>query len=155
MRIHWRESDGVLHLESTRTEHLDTQQYNIGTLIDEGFASETILNTIQVCVAPETWESEGGTGSIILLGDVMFVRQTPQTHLKTAGLLKALQDFGRRTYALSPPLHEEIRNKLSRDVDADFNGSPLSDIVRELGDAATVPIELDVAALQKSGVRAR
>ena len=54
--------------------------------------SEAILDTI----APESWESEGGEGTLHRVGGVLLIQQTPAVHAKIEALIDSL----------SPPLSQ-------------------------------------------------
>ena len=155
INVSWRLGDGIIQLESVESEYLETKQLNIGKLIDQGFSADRIQNTLQLAIDPDSWDQAGGAGNIILLGDVMFVRQTPLNHRKIKGMLAAFAGFGRRTFILETPVHEDLRKLTDAKVDASFVNVPLSDVVTKLGEDAGASIVLSSRALRQVGVRAR
>ena len=76
--LSWYVQDGIVHITTTEggQRHLVTESYNIGDLFDAGFEPARFTGTLDRAVAIDSWESMGGTGSYILLGDVLFVRQS-------------------------------------------------------------------------------
>ncbi|MEC8554611.1 MAG: hypothetical protein VXZ82_06350 [Planctomycetota bacterium] len=155
INVSWRFGDGIIQLESVDSGYLETKQLNIGKLIDQGFSADRIINTLQQTIEPDSWDQVGGEGNIILLGDVMFVRQTPLNHRKIKGTLAAFAGFGRRTFILETPVHEDLRKLTESKVDASFTNVPLSDVVAQLGEESGASIVLSSRALRQVGVRAR
>ena len=115
----WYYEDGLVRITSQRVaqSRATTVPYNLGDLIDAGYdrdaISEVILNTIDA----DSWaEHGGGTSEIQWLGDVMFVRQTGESHRRVMGLLTALRGHGKRTFIFDPPQHITLRDKLDQPI---------------------------------------
>src|SRR5262249_39181345 len=122
---------------------------------DAGFDPQRLIQTI-VTTTPGPWEKAQKTGNdIVLLGDVLFVRQSGQAHREVAGLLAALRKPARRTFTLDAPQHAALRLKLQTNVTVDFHDTPLSDAVSKLSTQADVGIRLDKSALRKRNLRER
>ncbi|MDP6444140.1 MAG: hypothetical protein QGG36_16680 [Pirellulaceae bacterium] len=153
----WYYTDDILHIttEALAAEQLSTQPYVIGDLLDAEYLTDDINNVIQTSIAPESWEDVGGAGVVRFLGDVMFVRQTGELHRRVQGTLAALRSNGRQTFVLDPPKHLALREKLSENVNADFEDTPLIDAVAKLAADANVDIRLDAPALRSLRVRDR
>ena len=134
-----------------------TLSYNLGDFFDAGYPSEELVLTITRCCSGRR---DGGmqtieTGSILLLGDVAFIRQSDSTHLEIAALLMALRKHGRRTFTLDEPRHSQIREAMDTKVAVDFQETPLIFAVQTLAEQAGIDIRLDRTALSKSPVRER
>ena len=153
----WYFEDEVLHLTSVEVaeDRLTTIPHSIGDLLDVGYDVDTLALVIENAIAPESWESNGGSGVVSFLGDVMFVRQTDNLQREVRGLLVALRDHGRQTFALDPPEHSRLRQKLNQNVTVAFRDTPLETAVRQLAEMSQVDIRLDMPALRANGVRER
>jgi hypothetical protein len=147
----------VLHVTSVAVaeEHLTTIPYSIGDLIDAGYDTDTLDVLIEDTVAPDAWDSVGGPGVVSFLGDVMFVRQTDGLHREVSGLLAALREHGRRTFAFDPPQHLRLREKLDENVSVAFRDTPLEAAVEQLAEKTQIDIRLDKPALDSVKVRQR
>lgn len=74
--VDWWLDGNVLHLASIDLEHVFTKQYNVSDLFDAGFKPDSLQATITHTVSVSSWEDVGGPASIVVLGDVLFVRQS-------------------------------------------------------------------------------
>ncbi len=91
---------------------------------DEG----ALVATITSCIAPKSWESAGGTGTIVPGAGTLAVAQTDSVHGQVAGLLGALRRVRRNPAALEPIAVESpaiaaaaaTRAKLARRQDVAF-----------------------------------
>jgi len=152
----WYFQDEILHVTSMEEaeNRLVTLPYNIGDLIDAGYALDN-LHTVVEQVAPEHWESVGGTGALNFIGDVMFVRQNGAVQRQVQGLLAALRGHARRTFTYDPPQHALLREGLQRNVSVAFADMPLKAAVASLAETAAIDIRLDLVALRDVGIRER
>ncbi|HEY1068012.1 MAG TPA: hypothetical protein VGE52_17945, partial [Pirellulales bacterium] len=103
------------------------------------------------------WLSEGEVqgGSLMLLGDVVFLMHTDEKHREAAGLLAALRKHGRRTFTLDAPQHAALRAKLEQPVNVAFQELPLETAVAELAKLTQIDVRLDRPSLRAAGVRER
>ncbi len=87
----WHIDEGVLFLESLQEseKHRVTISYNLGGLFDAGFLSQPILDSIEQDIAGPWDLDEPGAGTLVLLGDVLFVRQHRKRAVRVAALLAA------------------------------------------------------------------
>lgn len=71
----WYVQKGMLHLTTTAAakEHRVTLPYNLGDLLDAGYESDALTQTIQSGTGGPWKSGEGDGGGIVLLGDVAFV----------------------------------------------------------------------------------
>jgi hypothetical protein len=134
-----------------------TQAYPLGDLFDAGYAADDLLRTIRRATGGK-WEQTAksiDSGSLLLLGDVAFVRQTDQVHLEVAGLLAALRRHGRRTLTLDSPRHADLRLAMDQKLSVDFQETPLIFAVQTIAEQVQKDIRLDRAAIGKGAVRDR
>ena len=157
LKLAWYFSDDVLHITSAEVAEtrLTTMPYNVGDLIDAGFAHDDLSDVVHNSISPDSWEEVGGEGAISFLGDVMFIRQTDPIHRDVRGMLAALRKHGRQTFTLDPPQHQVLRQKLEENVSVDFKETPLKAAVAQLAEVAKVDIRLDAKSLQELGIRER
>jgi hypothetical protein len=155
--LSWYFEDDVLHITSISKaeERQNTVPYNVGDLIDAGYDASRLLHAIQEGTTGEWEEAEGVGGAIILLGDVIFVRQPARIHREVAGLLAALRKPARRTFTLDAPQHAAIREKLQQRVSIDLQDAPLGNAVKLLTQQTGIDIRLDGRAMRERRVRER
>lgn len=155
--LEWYMEDGNLHLTTLKvaSHKLTTLPYNVGDLFDAGFKPDALSNTILATTeGPWTTSNKSGTG-IVLLGDVLFVRQTDRMHREVAGLLAALRKHARQTLTLDAPQNEILRSKLDTNVSVTFKDASLSTVVQTLTKQTQIDIRLDRTALKALGIRDR
>lgn len=157
LQLSWYFDDGILHITTASAidERQLTKPYNVGDLLDNGYDADSLYSVITSGVSVDTWEEAGGPGSVELLGDVLFVRQSDAQHFEVQGLLSGLRKHGRRTLTLDPPEHLALRAKMSGNVTVDFNDTPLETAVSQLATQAAADMRLDRHALRSIRVRDR
>ncbi len=154
--LSWYIADGNLFLTTLEKVELHrvTVPYNVGDLLDIGYEDASLMSTIeQETTGP--WDAdEPGTGTIVMLGDVLFVRQTAAVQREVGGLLAALRKPARRTLLLDCPQHAALREKLNQRISVNFAETPFDEAVRELARLAETTIRID-RSLSEAGVRMR
>ena len=155
----WYQHDDSLIITS-REEYLKhdrTVAYNLGDLFDLGYAPQDLLTAIKRCSGGRWKTVHGGDefGTAVLLGDVVFIRQTDDIHREIAGLLVAIRKPARRTFTLDTPRHDGLRAALEQKIDVDFHETPLVVAAQELSRLSQISIRLDRVALAKGAVRER
>jgi hypothetical protein len=157
LELAWYVRDDVVHITTAADadEHLINQPYNVGDLLDAEFEPEALIETIQNQTAGPWQDLDGIGGTMEMLGDVLFVRQTDEIHREVLGLLAALRKHARRTFTLDPPQHEVLRQKLIENVTVDFEDVPLLEATNDLARQTGADIRLDVRGLEDAGVRDR
>ena len=145
----WYVADENLYLTTIQKahEHYVTMQYNIGDLLDAGFPEDAILATVEQST-PGPWDAdEPGTGTLVLLGDVLFVRQTDATQREVSSLLTALLKHGRRTRLLDCPQNAVLREKLDQRISVNFEETSLEEVVAQFAALTQADIRLDRSLL--------
>lgn len=153
IRLAWRFEEGVLIFESLDAtgERRSTVSYNLGPLLDAGFRSQPLLDMLQQETTGPWDADEPGTGTLVQLGDVLFVRQTRKTQLEVATLLSALKVHGRRTILLDSPRQTALTEKLRQKVSGQFQNVPLEKVVQQLAAQVQEEIHFD-KTLEDAGV---
>ncbi len=153
IQLGWHVEDGVVFLESldAAEQRRANVPYNLGKLLDAGFSGQALLDTIQQETSGP-WDADvPGTGTLVLLGDVLFVRQTQSVQLQVAALLAALETHGRRTVLLDPPRHTALRDKLRQKVTARLQNVSLRKAVEQIAAQVQEKIDFD-SAVRDAGI---
>ena len=153
LALGWYFADNILTITSKTVadEHTSTIPYTVGDLFDDGYKPATLQRTILSTWIDAGWEDRDAV-SLIILGDVLFVRQTDKYHREVAGFLTALRKHGRRTFGLDLPLHEILRQKLKEKVTVDFQDTPLKHVVQELSRQVGADMRVEVKPLMDEGI---
>jgi hypothetical protein len=154
----WYYEDGLVRVTSQEAAESrgSTVPYNLGDLIDAGYDRDSISDAIISTIDTQSWsENGGGDSDIQWLGDVMFVRQTGESHRRLAGLLTAFRGHGRRTFVFDPPQHITLREKLDQPITLELDQVPLVVAVEQIAAAAKVDLRLDKPALKDAGISER
>jgi hypothetical protein len=157
LEVRWYVQNEVLHLTSPTiaAESTVTQTYNIGHLLDAGYAGGDLTELLERTISPDSWSGAGGTGNAEMIGDVLFILQTPDVQREVQGLLSALQEHGRRTFIADPPQNVRLRDKLRDQVSIDWKDEPLETAVAQLAELTQADIRLDTRALREARIRER
>ncbi len=145
----WYVADENLYLTTVEgaREHYVTMQYNIGDLLDAGFNDNLVIASIEQST-PGPWDAdEPGTGTLVLLGDVLFVRQTDAMQREVSSLLTALLKHGRRTRLLDCPQNDALREKLDQRISVNFEETSLEEVVAQFAALTQADIRLDRSLL--------
>lgn len=155
--VGWYLDEGRLRLTTNAVadEHMETVSYNIGGLRDDGYEAEDLLAAITDCTGGYWVDLNGEGGELVLLGDVLFVRQTSAVQREVRGLLAAIRRHGRRTWTLDAPQHDPLRALLDRRVTLALRDVPLADAIAKLAVDLGADLRLDQAALNDQGLRER
>lgn len=155
--IGWYEDDDTLFLTTAKKadQEMVTVPYNLGTLLDAGFDGEEVVETIRSTISDTDDGKDEGDDAIVLLGDVVFIRENQRGQREVAGLLEALRKPARKTRTLDPPQHDTLRNSLEEKFSLTLQEVPLNDAVEEISKTSGVSIRLNPQELRKSGTRDR
>ncbi len=156
LQLAWYVADGNVHLTTTESvsEHYITIPYNIGDLLDAGIEDVALLSTIEQSTSGPWDADEPGTGTLVQLGDVLFVRQTDSMQREVSALLTALQKPSRRTLLLDCPQHAGLREKLEQRISVNFQETAFEEAVSQLAALAMADIRID-RSLSTAGIRNR
>ena len=153
----WYVEEDILHITTTEmaAQKLSTVPHNVGAFLDQDFKAEDLTQTIMSGTNAMNWQDYGGPGTLVLLGDVLFVRQSDAMHRKVHGLLKALEKHGRRTFIDDPIEHESLRGKLGEKVSVEFKDTPLAEAIDSLSLQVKADIRIDTASFRQARIRKR
>lgn len=156
-RIGWRLDGGVLRLYGLDDDSvLYNEQYNIGDLLDQKFDEGEIQDALQATlVAKHGWVDDGGAGDMVLLGDMLFIRQDARAHRRIAGLLAALRAPARRVLVDEPASHAQLRAALAQATTVAYKAKPLGAVIDDLAKTAGIDLRLDRSALQGTKITER
>ena len=111
----WYVEDEILHITTTAraAENLSTIPHNVGKFFDQEFDPDKLTDSIFNGTDAQTWEdTSGGPGTLILLGDVLFIRQSEEMHRQVSGLLMAQSWYEKKRVSLMSD--QRIENKPRR-----------------------------------------
>jgi hypothetical protein len=157
-------SDGVLWittLEGTQ-ESLVTRLYAVDELVETREAGglkelqcDGLIRTIIATIAPGTWHSAGGRGTISAINRgparSLVVCQTQQVHSEIADLLATMRRLAEGE-PLTNAAEEEILKALHSRAQLEFVETPLQDVIDYLKDYHHIEIQLDVGVVADSPV---
>jgi hypothetical protein len=120
-----------------------------------------LVQTIQLCVQPTTWEEVGGPHEITPFRNAgaLVISQTSFGHDEVSQLLanlRAARDkqtaagFNQFGGPLDPP--NRLERALSEQVSFDFRATPLAEAAEQIRRQCQVPVHLDRAALEAVGI---
>ena len=154
--VAWFLEDDVLHLTSTKeSERLTTLPHTVREVLQLGVNREALTQVVIDTIDPESWDFNGGDGSLSFLGNVLFVRQTLWRQYELDGLFHALVKPAEQTFAFDPVEHVRLRELLQRKVKLSATDQPLEAVVEQLAKQTGADIRLDMTALKKRGIRPR
>jgi predicted nicotinamide N-methyase len=154
--VGWRLAGGVLYLQKSQEESaVQTIQYNIGDLLDQKMKSDELRESLIASVDRSAFLNADVDSAVVLLGDVLFVRQSPRTHRRVAGWLAALRKPARRVLVDDPAQHAPIRAALDRVTSVQFKGQSFSAAVQSLAEQQKIDIRWDRIALKQAKISER
>lgn len=131
-------------------EFLDTEVYDVADIVpSKDF--DPLIAMIETCIAPCSWDSVGGAGSIGVLEaagiDAIVVPQTYEVHEQIERLLADLR--GPR-----PKQEKEkaILLALEKPVQLQFDETPLHDVIARLKKELGIEVNFDRMALNDAGI---
>ena len=145
-KIQWSSNGGIITLYAAKDQRaVYAVQYNVGELLDAKFKGDHLVDSIESTIDPDSWGA--GNASAVLLGDILFLRQSARNHRLVAGLLTALKSPSRRIVIDQPKEHDTLRAQLGQMISIDAKDKPLSAVVTQLAELAKVDLRLNRAAL--------
>jgi predicted nicotinamide N-methyase len=117
--------------------------------------SDELRESLIASVDRSAWENADVDSAVVLLGDVLFVRQSPRTHRRVAGWLAALRKPARRVLVDDPAQHAPIRAALDQVTSVQFKGQSFSAAVQSLAEKQKIDIRWDRIALKQAKISER
>lgn len=158
IQVGWYVEEGIIYLtsKSFADEHVMPTTINVGEFFDDDYSSDVLIELLQNSVDPQSWlDTNGGPGTLVLLGDVLFMQQTARARRIVEGLLAGLKEHGRQTFVGDSIEHISIREKLKERFSVNFDDKPLIDAIGELSKLGGVEIRMDRADFEADGIRDR
>ncbi len=151
-KIGWYLDGNVLHLTDLdeADAHLMTVAHNIGKLLDEKFDASNLELLVRNSIGGN-WE--GKDGSLIRLGDVLFVRQNMTIQLRVKALLKALELPAQRVMLMQSAKNQQLRQLLTKNVSVSFASLALDKAIADISTQLDTPIALDKDSLESQRIR--
>jgi len=92
--LEWLIQDEVLKITTRDKAALlsETRTFDVQNLIDAGHSPDELIEAIVRCIAPASWNDEGGQGAISHSGGMLVCRQTQRIHSEIALVLAELDE---------------------------------------------------------------
>ncbi len=150
-------------------EHLDVRLFDVHELTpppNEYLLADPeydeIVEVITGTIAPQTWTSAGGAGSVAPFGDMLVVAQTDEVQAMIPPLLAALEtarkqqqpaakDSARAIPAASATPEDGLRPQLDARIDVDFDQTSLTDVA-DWFKVKGLPMQIDSKALGDANI---
>lgn len=93
LQLEWLIKDEVLTISTAvhASQVLETRIYKIRPLLDAGYSEQELIDAIQQCIRMDSWDINGGNGSLAMLNATLVIRQTQQVHPEIESLLYILE----------------------------------------------------------------
>lgn len=171
----WTLRDGALVITSPEDEEsrLQIEVFDVTDLVrpipsDKPESSDPVdmIDLITSTVAPQSWDTVGGPGSIEAYRGGLVVSQTRDVREQIRELLSQYREakqLAEEHTATAPPVplvggaakrpaEAAIQLALDRDLPLEFDKTPLKDVAAHLQEACQIPVVLDVKALDEIGI---
>jgi hypothetical protein len=151
----WYVEDGILQVTTKEfaEEHLINRSYDLEPFRKAGFDSGTILQIIKD-VSDGLWEQiDGSGGKVVIVGDVMTIRQEFRVQRALSAMLQAMLDPGQPTYGVYHAEHMVCLHTLQNQTSVNFAELPLVDALQFLSVATGSRIYLDNSDLEDIGLQ--
>lgn len=157
----WIVRDDLLEVTTPvqASERLFVHVHDVSDLEETTDGIQLLVNLVREAVAPHTWDTMGGLGSISPTGSAVVVSQSWRVQRHVAGFLDVLsrlkatpaedrRPLGAGGYWSDQPAAVAARAVLDKPVSADFLDTPLGALAANLAEQAGVPIAVDTRALE-------
>lgn len=154
LEVTWYVGEGIVHVTTVEVsnERLINRSYDLGPFQKAGIEPGMLLEIVMQ-ESDALWEEvDGSGGGVIVVGDVMTIRQSYQAQREVEQILKAILNSGQPTYGTYHAEYVACLRTLQKPVSVNFADTPLSDIVEYLSRETESRIHLDVAAIEEAGL---
>jgi hypothetical protein len=152
--VTWYIEEGIVHVTTFEivNERLINRSYDLSPFQKAGIDPGTLLEIVMQ-ESDGAWEEvDGHGGGIIIVGDVMTIRQSYQAHREVEQILKAILNSGQPTYGIYNGEYVARLKTLQKPVSVNFVDTPLNDVIDYLSRATESRIFLDVVAIEEAGL---
>lgn len=141
----WYVEDGILQVTTKEfaEAHFINRSYDLEPFRKAGFDSSTILQII-MNESDGLWEEiDGSGGKVVIVGDVMTIRQEFRVQRALSAMLQAMLDPRQPTYGVYHAEHMVCLHSLQKQTSVNFAELPLVDALQFLSVATGSRIYLD------------
>lgn len=126
----------------------------LGKAPDGELDFDSLIGVITSTVRPDSWDENGGSGSIIeyLPGGTLVIGNSWHVHLKVEKLLAALRAEREQPGSSVTAEKRALRDKFAGTVTLEFNDTPLGEVLETLAATEEVNFYVDNAALADAGI---
>ncbi|MDA0284702.1 MAG: permease prefix domain 1-containing protein [Planctomycetota bacterium] len=141
----WYVEDGILQVTTKEfaEAHFINRSYDLEPFRKAGFDSSTILQIIMNESAGLWEEIDGSGGKVVIVGDVMTIRQEFRVQRALSAMLQAMLDPRQPTYGVYHAEHMVCLHSLQKQTSVNFAELPLVDALQFLSVATGSRIYLD------------
>ena len=149
--------DGILYITTKQQAEskLFSETYNLSDLLDAGYETMDIQETIVTATSCDWFDESGEGGTMQFLGDVLLVRANQQVQREIDSILKALTKHGKQTFLFLPEQHLSLDEKMGQHVSVDFSNMPLAKVIDSLEQQTKLPIRFDKNAFRAANISQR
>ena len=158
--LDWFWDRGVLHISTLDhcTNRLSTRQHVVRDLL-QMMSGDELIDVIQASAGHEDlspWLDHHGTGgTLVLVDDVLSVRQTRRGHLEVEALLAGLADPQAELWLGEPQTHVELRAALDDvELPLTLSDESLASAIARLQSETGLPFGIDTVGLDEMGTSA-
>lgn len=150
----WFIDEGIVHVTTIEVsnERLINRSYDLGPFQKAGIEPGTLLEIVMQESDAHWEEVDGSGGGIIVVGDVMTIRQSYQAHREIEQLLSAILASGKPTHGNYNVEYLACLKTLQKPVSVNFSDTPLTDVIEYLSRATGSRIYLDDVAIEEAGL---
>lgn len=161
----WIVRDGLLDITTRERaeERLFVRVHDVADLAETANGLQVLIDVIQSCVAADTWDAVGRSGSIRPDSNVLVISQPLEVQRQIAGFLAVLRRLkatpaeDRRPLGFTGYWSDMLaavaaRAALNKPVTVDFDETPLREVTVDLAKKAGVSITVDTRPLEDAGL---
>jgi len=146
----------ILTREDERSQ-LQTRAYPVGDLVGAGADFESLASLIQMVIAPESWDVNGGAGTLKpAAGGVIRCQQSRSVHDRLADLLVQLREVRQplkgALAAARKRAETPVRAALARRVTVDWKEARLEEALADLAKQLKIAVLTDRFSLEALNV---
>jgi hypothetical protein len=133
-------------------EHLINCSYDLAPFRKAGIDSGT-LKEIVMQESNGLWvDVDGSGGRVMIVGDVMTIRQAFRVHRELLSMLNAILNAEKRTYGVYHAEHVACLQALQKPVTVNFSDLPLNDAMEFVSMRTGSRIYIDHVGIEESGL---
>ena len=154
MELTWYVENGILQVTTAEKaeEHLINRSYDLAPFRKAGIDSDT-LREIVIQESNGLWEEvDGSGGDVLIVGDVMTVRQAFGVHREVSAMLDAILHPGKEMHSSYHAEHMACLQALQKPVTVHFRELPWVDAIQALSLDLGSRIYIDRVSIEETGL---